>query len=79
MIVWQLDIKLHVQPVPITSKVAISSPVHGTLCSIQHYVITFCPVSSNNKTDLHNITDILLNVLLDAISQTTNNFIVVRK
>jgi len=31
------------------------------------------PVSSTNKTDLHDITEILLNVALNTINQTKSN------
>ena len=62
--------------VPITSKVVSSNPVHGEVNSIQHYVIKFVgpsqswlssgiPVSSTNKTDRHDITEILLKVELN--------------
>ena len=62
-----------VQSVPITNKVVSSNRVHGEMYSIQHYVIKICqwlatgqwfsqgtPVFSTNKTDRHNITEILL-------------------
>ena len=63
------------QAVHITSKVVSSNPTHG---EIQLYVITFVsdllclwfstghPVSSTNKTDHHDITEILLKVALRA-------------
>jgi hypothetical protein len=72
--------QLHVQSVPITTKVVSSNPVHGKEYSIQHYVIKFVsdlrqvggftgtPVSSTNKTDRHLITEILLKVALNAIN-----------
>ena len=58
-----------------------SNPVHGGLHSIQHYMIKFSvtcdmsfspgtPVTSTNKTDLHDITEILLKVELNTINQT---------
>jgi hypothetical protein len=34
-----LDLQLHVQSVPITTKVVSTNPVHGVL--VQHYVIKF--------------------------------------
>jgi hypothetical protein len=40
-IVWQLDLQLPVQSVPIITKVVSSNPVHGEVYSIQHYVIKF--------------------------------------
>ena len=55
----------------------------GEVCSIQHYVIKFVSnlwqvqwfspgtlVSSNNKTDRHNIAEILLKVALNTITLT---------
>ena len=41
VIAWYLDIQLHVQSVPITTKVVSSNPVHGEVYSIQCYVIKF--------------------------------------
>ena len=67
-----------VQSVPITNKVVSSSPVHGEVYSIQHYVIKFgsdlqgrwfSPLSSTNKTDHHDIAKILLKVALNTPSQ----------
>jgi hypothetical protein len=55
-----------------------SNPVHGEVYSIQHYMIKFAtgrwfspgtPVSSTNKTDLHDITEVLLKVALNTINQ----------
>jgi hypothetical protein len=61
------------QPVPITTGVGSYSPVHCEMYSIQQYVIKFVrdlgevggflretPVSSTNKTDRHDIAEILL-------------------
>ena len=68
--------------VPITNQVVSSNPVHGEVCSIQNNVIKvvsdlrqvwFFPgasVSSTNKTDCHNITEILLKVALNTINKT---------
>ena len=60
-----------------------SNLVHGEAYSIQYYVIKFVndlrkvsdfpsgiPVSSTNKTDIHDITEILLKVTLNTINQT---------
>jgi hypothetical protein len=33
---WLLDLQLHVQSEPITTKVVSSKPVHGEVYSIQH-------------------------------------------
>ena len=41
LIVWWLDLQLHVQSVPITTKILSSNPVHGEVYSIQHYLIIF--------------------------------------
>ena len=41
VIVWQLDLQIPVQSVPITTKVVSSNIVHGEVYSIQHYEIKF--------------------------------------
>ena len=63
------------QSVPITTKVASSNRAHGKVYLIQHYVIKFVsdlrqgtPVSTTNKTDRHNIAEILLKVALNTIT-----------
>ena len=48
LIVWQLDLQLHVQSVPIATKLVSSNPVHGGVYSIQHYMIKFV-------SDLHQV------------------------
>jgi len=66
-----------VQSVPIITKVVSSNLVHGDVFSIQHYVIKFVrawfstgtPISSTNKTDCHDITEILLKVALNTITK----------
>jgi hypothetical protein len=63
--------------------VASSKPAYGEVYSIQHYVIKFVsdlrkvggflrgtPFSSVNKTDCHDITEILLKVVLSTIALT---------
>jgi hypothetical protein len=60
--------------------------VHGEVYSIQHYVIKFVSdlrqvggflrvlrFSPKNKTDRHNITEILMKVALNTIKQTKPN------
>jgi hypothetical protein len=79
-----VDLQLIVQSVPVTTKVVSSNPAHGEVYSIQHYVIKFVsdlcfsmntPVSSSNKTDHHDITEILLKVALNTtITQSPNTF-----
>ena len=49
VIVWKLDLQLHVQSVPIITKVVSSNSAYSELYSIQHYVITF--VSDLRKVD----------------------------
>ena len=39
VIIWQLDLQLPVQSVPITTNVVSSNPIHGKVYPIQHYVI----------------------------------------
>jgi hypothetical protein len=41
VIVWELDLQLLVQSMPITTKGVSTNPVHGEVYSIQHYVIKF--------------------------------------
>jgi hypothetical protein len=63
-------------------QLGVLNPVHGEVYSIQHYVIKFVsdflwfspgtPVSSTNKTDRHNITEILLKVALNTINHPTD-------
>ena len=71
-----------VQLVPLTTKVVISNPVHGEVYSIQDYVTKFVSdlqtgrrfspgtqASSTNKTDRYDITEIVLKVALNTITQ----------
>jgi hypothetical protein len=56
----------------ITTNVVSSNPAQVKVYSRQHYVIKFvsglwCPVSSTNKTDCQDVTEILLNVALNTI------------
>ena len=44
VIVWQLDLQLPVQSVPITTKVVSSNPVHGEVYSIQNPPIKLTPI-----------------------------------
>ena len=72
------------QSVPINTKVVSSNPVHGEVYSIQKFsqslsvtcdTLWFSPgtlVSSTNKTDCHDIAEILLKVVLNTINQTFN-------
>jgi len=75
--------RVAMQSEPTTSNVVSSNPVHGEVNSIQHYVINFVsdlrqvggffpgtPVSSANRTDRHDITEILLKVALNNITLT---------
>jgi hypothetical protein len=69
--------------VPINIKGVSSNPVHGEMYSIQQYVIKFDSdlwqvggftrllrfVSSTNKTDNHDINEILLKVALNTITR----------
>jgi hypothetical protein len=72
--------------VPITTKVVSSNPVHDEVYSMQHNVIKFVsylrqvgkfssgtPVFSTNKTDRHDITEILLKVALNTINEPSNS------
>ena len=41
VIVWQLDLQLHMKSVPIITEGVSSNPTTGEVYSIQHYVIKF--------------------------------------
>ena len=84
VIVWLLDLQLSVQSVHISTKVMSSNPVHGEMCSIQHYVnfVTilrqiggFLQVSSTNETYRHDIAEILLTIALSTIPFTNQPII----
>ena len=74
MIVWQLDLQLHVQSVYITTLVLISNPAHGEVYSIQQYVIKF--FNDLRQVDgfpppiklTGNLIGILLNVVVSTIA-----------
>jgi hypothetical protein len=67
----------------IPTNVVSLNPTHSEVYSIQHYVIKFVSylwqvggffvVSSTNKTDRYNITEILLKVALNTITQNLKN------
>ena len=67
---------------PITTKVVGSNSIQGEVYSIEYHVIKFVsdlqqvraflpgtPVSSTNKTDHHDITEILPKMALNTINQ----------
>jgi len=64
LIVWQLDLQLPMQSVPITADVSLNLSGRGV-----QQVGGFLQ-SSTNKTDFHDITEILLKVALNTIKQT---------
>jgi len=65
----------------ITTKVVSSNLDHGEVYSIQHtsvrWVFPDTPVSSTNKTDRHNVANILLKVALNIINQTIPDFLLI--
>ena len=73
-----MSLQLPVQSVPITTKVVSLNPAYGEMYLIQHYVIKFVtkltPVFYTNKTDHHDITEILLKVALNTLSLTSYVF-----
>ena len=71
VIVWQLNLQLPVQLVDITTKVMSSNPVHGDISAV-FSGYTFSPYI---KTDLYDITEILLKVALHIISQSEALFL----
>ena len=83
MIIWQLDLQLPMQSVPIITKVVSLNPADGKVYSIQHYVIYMQFVSDlwqvgdflwgtlvycMNEAGNHNIAEILLKVVLNTIN-----------
>ena len=81
VIVWQLDLQLPMQPVPITTEFVSSNPAQARCTRYnKHYVIKFVSdlgqisgllqLSSTNKTDRIDITEILLKVALNTITLT---------
>ena len=62
--------------VPIATKFASSNTAYGEVYSIQHYVKKFDsdlisdPVFSTNKTDRHDISELLLNGALNTLTLT---------
>ena len=66
---------VHVKSVTITTKVLSLNPIHGDVYSTRYNIMWFSPVisvSSTNKTDRHDITEILLKVALNTIQHKTN-------
>ena len=81
VIVWQLNLQppMYMQSVLITTVVVSLNPARGEMFSIQHCVIKFVSdlrqvygtmVSFTNKTDPHDVTEILLKVALNTITLT---------
>ena len=83
VVVWQLDLQLPMQSVSIATNVVSLNPAHCEVYQIQHYVIKFVSdlphvsgflwvllISYINKTDRHDITEILLKVALNTINLT---------
>ena len=69
VIAWQLDLPLPVPSLPITTIVVSSNSFHDEVYSIQHYVIKSVSDLRQVSGFLHNITEILLKVALNTISQ----------
>jgi hypothetical protein len=69
---------MDLQSVPINTKIVSLNPIHGKVYLIQHYVMKLVaagrwfsqgtPLYSTNKTDNHDITEILLKVALNTIN-----------
>ena len=82
VIVWQLDLQLPMQSVPITTKVLSWNPAQARFT---RYIIIIwlsfsvtCDMSvdfsssSTNKTDRHDITEILLKVAINTTTLTSS-------
>jgi hypothetical protein len=85
VIVWYFDLWLHMQSVPFTTDVVMFEPrlrcsvLDTTLCdkvcqwlAAGQWFSPGTPVSSTNKTDRHDITEILLKVALKPITPNPN-------
>ena len=81
VIVWQLDLQLPMQSVFITTNVVSLNPAYGDVYAIKcdkvcqwlaagWWFSPGTPVSSTNKIDRHDITEILLKVALNTITLT---------
>jgi len=67
VIIWWLDLQLAMQSIPITTVVVSSNPTQGKVYSLMWWFSLGTPVSSTNKTDCHDISEILLKVALNTI------------
>ena len=75
-----MDLQIPVQSLSITTKVVSSNPADGEVYLIQHYVIKLSvtcdrsvvfsgySVSSTNKTDRNDLTELLLKLALNTIN-----------
>ena len=54
----RMDLQLHVQSVPITTRVVSSNPIHGKVYSIQHYVIKIVS-DLRQVSDFHRVLQFL--------------------
>jgi hypothetical protein len=81
VILWLLDLQLPMQSVDVTTNVVSSNPIQAicTLCDkvcqwlpAGRWFSLGTPVSSTNKTDRHDIAEILLKVALNTITITPN-------
>ena len=72
---YSIELQLPRQSVPITTNVVSSIPAYGEAYSIKHYMIKFFQYfgSSTNKTDRHDIAEILLKVALNTITPINFN------
>ena len=80
---WLLDLQLPMQSVSITTNVVSLNPAQArftryniilyslSVTCTRSMVFTSTPISSTNKIDCHNITEILLKVALNTITLTT--------
>ena len=78
VIVWYLDLQLPMQSVSVINNAVISNPIQercklDTILCDKVCILQCFPVSSINKTDRHDITEILLKVALNTIKSNQNN------
>jgi hypothetical protein len=80
VIVWLLDLQLPMQSMSIATILWVRCVLDTTLCDeVCQWLAAgllfspSIPISSTNKTDRHDITDILLKVVVNTINQATNH------
>ena len=86
VIVWQQDLQLFMQSIPITTKVVNFNLAHGEMHTTQYYVMKFVNGKSvvfvvysgffsTHKTDRHDIAEILLKMAFKYITPVQKKYV----